>query len=88
MLVLLVPWFNAITGCFFAAPGGEFQLPAACVSGASTSSATSDEESPSRGRVIEFYVPDTFQLPERRWIPAEERGKVIEFPTRGVRKSA
>jgi len=84
MLVLFVPWFNAIMW-FFAAPGGDVQPLAAYASG---SPATSDEEPPSKGRVIEFYVPDTFQLPERRWIPAEERGKVIEFPTRGVRKSA
>jgi hypothetical protein len=39
-------------------------------------------------RVIEFYVPATFQLPERRWIPPESRGTLIEFPGRGVRKSA
>lgn len=44
--------------------------------------------SPSRGRVIEFYVPATFRLPARRWLPPEARGKVIEFPGRGVRKSA
>jgi hypothetical protein len=84
MLLLLMPWFNTIT-CFFAAPGGDVQPLAVSASG---SPATTDEEPPSRGCVIEFYVPDTFQLPERRWIPAEERGKVIEFPTRGVRKSA
>ena len=43
--------------------------------------------SPSRGRVIEFYVPTTFRLPARRWISPEARGKLIEFPGRGVRKS-
>jgi len=42
----------------------------------------------SGGRVIEFYVPATFQLPERRWIPPEARGKLIQFPARNVRKSA
>ena len=42
----------------------------------------------SDARVIEFYVPATFQLPERRWIPPESRGKLIEFPGRRVRKSA
>jgi hypothetical protein len=84
MLTLFVPWFYAITGWFFAAPGGDAQLPAAPASSATTS----DEDAASSGRVIEFYVPPTFQLPERRWVPAEERGKVIEFPTRGVRKSA
>ena len=41
-----------------------------------------------RARVIEFYVPATFQRPERRWVPPETRGKLIEFPGRGVRKSA
>jgi hypothetical protein len=39
-------------------------------------------------RVIEFYVPAAFQRPERRWIPPEARGKLIEFPGRGQRKSA
>jgi hypothetical protein len=42
----------------------------------------------SGARVIEFYVPATFQLPERRWIPPEARGKLIEFPKRRVKKSA
>jgi hypothetical protein len=46
------------------------------------------EPSPARGRVIEFYIPATFRLPERPWVPPEARGKLIEFPTRGVRKSA
>jgi len=44
--------------------------------------------SAARGRVIEFYVPATFRLPERPWLPPEARGKLIEFPAPGVRKSA
>jgi hypothetical protein len=45
--------------------------------------------SPASGaRVIEFYVPKTFQAPERAGRPAQTHGKVIEFPGRGVKKSA
>ena len=43
---------------------------------------------PSSTRVIQFHVPATFQPPEKRWIPREVRGRLIEFPARGVRKSA
>lgn len=39
-------------------------------------------------RVIQFHVPLTFQAPEKRWLPPEARGKLIEFPAGGVRKSA
>ena len=39
-------------------------------------------------RVIAFHVPATFQSPQRRWLPPEARGKLIEFPALGVRKSA
>lgn len=46
------------------------------------------EPSAARGRVIEFYIPATFRLPERPWLPPEARGKLIEFPAHGVRKSA
>jgi len=38
-------------------------------------------------RVIEFYVPQSFK-PNRRWVPVDERGKVVEFPRRAVEKSA
>ena len=31
-------------------------------------------------KVIEFYVPGRFRK-TRPWIPAEQRGKVIEFPS-------
>jgi hypothetical protein len=37
-------------------------------------------------QVIEFYVPDRFRK-KVRWVPAERRGKVIEFPA-DVKKSA
>ena len=30
-------------------------------------------------QVIEFYVPDSFR-PKTKWVPAEQRGKLIEFP--------
>jgi hypothetical protein len=31
-------------------------------------------------QVIEFYVPDRFRKKKTRWVPLEQRGKVIEFP--------
>jgi hypothetical protein len=37
-------------------------------------------------QVIEFYIPARFHKPVK-WIPAAERGKVLEFPA-AVRKSA
>ncbi len=37
-------------------------------------------------QVIEFYVPDRFRK-KVRWVPAEQRGKVLEFPA-PVKKSA
>ena len=49
---------------------------------------TSETASRSSTHVIEFYVPATFQLQARRWLPHEARGKLIEFPKRGRRKSA
>ena len=30
-------------------------------------------------KLIEFYVPATFQPPQTRWTPAELRGKIINF---------
>jgi len=45
-------------------------------------------ESALEARVIEFRVPADFRTPERRWISAEARGKLIEFPSRRRRKSA
>ncbi len=38
-------------------------------------------------KVIEFYVPQNFK-PTARWVPADHRGKLIEFPTTEVRRSA
>jgi hypothetical protein len=37
-------------------------------------------------QVIEFYVPDRFRK-KVRWVPTEQRGKVLEFPV-PVKKSA
>ena len=37
-------------------------------------------------QVIEFYIPSRFKA-KVRWIPQEQRGKVIEFPA-AMRKSA
>jgi hypothetical protein len=37
-------------------------------------------------QVIEFYVPDRFRK-KVKWIPATQRGKLIEFPMQ-VKKSA
>ena len=37
-------------------------------------------------QVIEFYIPARFHK-KLKWVPPEERGKVIEFPAE-VRKSA
>ena len=32
-------------------------------------------------KIIEFYVPNSFKK-NQKWIPAEKRGRVIEFATR------
>lgn len=37
-------------------------------------------------QVIEFYIPARFRK-KVKWVPPEERGKVIEFPAE-IRKSA
>lgn len=65
-----------------------FELAAVSDDAQPTAVSRPDASSSSGARVIEFYVPATFQLPERRWVPEEARGKLIEFPRRGVRKSA
>jgi hypothetical protein len=31
-------------------------------------------------KVIEYYVPEKFLKQSRKWIPPEQRGKVILFP--------
>lgn len=38
-------------------------------------------------RLIEFYVPQNFK-PKQRWLPLEERGKIIEFQSAVIKKSA
>jgi hypothetical protein len=30
-------------------------------------------------KIIEFYVPSSFQKKAAKWVPAEESGKVIPF---------
>jgi hypothetical protein len=42
----------------------------------------------SRARMIEYYVPENFQTPQRPWLSGEGRGKLIEFSGRGARRSA
>jgi hypothetical protein len=37
--------------------------------------------------VIEYYVPEKLKKQSGKWIPPEQRGKIIPFPTR-ERKSA
>jgi hypothetical protein len=37
-------------------------------------------------QVIKFYVPDRFRK-KVRWVPPDQRGKVIEFPA-DIKKSA
>jgi hypothetical protein len=37
-------------------------------------------------QVIEFYIPARFHK-KVKWLPPEQRGKVIEFPA-AIRKSA
>jgi hypothetical protein len=39
-------------------------------------------------RVIEFYVPQNFKPTKRRWLPLERRGKIIEFQSTVIKKSA
>ena len=75
MLTLLVPWFRAIRNWLFAVFGHD-DPPAASASCAS------------RARVIEFHIPETFQGRQRAWLPAEARGKVIEFSAHRVKRSA
>ena len=75
MLIPLVPWFQAIRNWLFAVFGhdGPPAGPAPCSS---------------RARVIEFHVPETFQAPQKLWVPPGARGKLIEFSMRGARRSA
>jgi hypothetical protein len=79
MLIPLVPWLHAITK--FVVSGDDLPLLSSASCQVSSSCAAG-------ARVIEFYVPATFQSPERRWLPPEAKGKLIEFPAHGARKSA
>jgi hypothetical protein len=78
MLISLVPWFQAIRNWLFAVFGHDrpSAAPAASLSCAALA------------RVIEFHVPETFQGRQRAWLPAEARGKVIEFSAHRVKRSA
>jgi len=38
--------------------------------------------------LIEFYVPQKFKLPKRESHPSEQQGKIIEFQSASVKKSA
>jgi len=33
----------------------------------------------SMAKIIEFYIPVTFKKRATRWIPPEQKGKVLEF---------
>jgi hypothetical protein len=39
-------------------------------------------------RLIQFYVPQSFKPPKRRWVPVEQRGKMFEFQSAAIKKSA
>jgi hypothetical protein len=39
-------------------------------------------------QLIQFYIPTSFKSPKTRWMPLDQRGKVIEFPTAAMKKSA
>ena len=75
MSIPLVPWFQALKNWLFAVFSHDRPSAASnlCASGA---------------RVIEFHVPESFQARQRAWLPAEARGKLIEFSAHRVKKSA
>jgi hypothetical protein len=39
-------------------------------------------------RLIEFYVPQNFKPKKERWLPLEQRGKIIEFQRAVIKKTA
>jgi hypothetical protein len=39
-------------------------------------------------RLIEFYVPQKFKPAKQRWLPQEQRGKIIKFQSAVIKKSA
>jgi hypothetical protein len=53
---------------------------------ATGSGANVDGSGSAMAKIIEFYIPNSFRK-KRPWIPAEERGKLIEFPA-AEKKSA
>ena len=40
------------------------------------------------GEVIQFYVRQNFKLPKKYWQRLDQRGKIIEFESASIRKSA
>jgi len=38
-------------------------------------------------QVIEFYIPSSYHK-QSKWVPKEDRGKVLEFPPVAVKKTA
>ena len=39
-------------------------------------------------RLIQFYVPQGFKPLKRQWVHLEQRGKIIEFQSAAIKKSA
>jgi hypothetical protein len=39
-------------------------------------------------RLIQFYVPQNFKAPKKHGQPLEQRGKIIEFQSASIKKSA
>jgi hypothetical protein len=39
-------------------------------------------------QLIEFYVPQKFKPAKQRWLPLEQRGRIIEFQSAVIKKSA
>ena len=37
--------------------------------------------------VIEYYLPVKFRKQFSKWVPPEQRGKIIPFPTREVKSA-
>ena len=47
-----------------------------------------DSQGVTMAKLIQFYVPQNFKPPKRQWQPLEQRGKIIEFESASIRKSA
>lgn len=39
-------------------------------------------------KLIQFHVPQNFKPPKKQWLPLEQWGKIIEFESASIRKSA